>query len=68
MSEVPSKVRALIESVRSKLTSSSKTPSGRPADQQRRGYQLYAKEAQVMGETPKSYDEWIQSEASNVGP
>lgn len=68
MPEIPSKVKALIESVRNKLTSSAKTPSGRPLDQQRRGYQLYAKEAQAMGESPKSYEEWMESEASNVGP
>lgn len=60
MADLTGKVKALIDSVRGKLTNSdSSTPSGRPLDQRRRGYQLYAKEAQVMGDTPKSYEEWI---------
>lgn len=66
MADISGKVKALIESVRGKLTTSDKTPSGRPVDQRRRGYQLYAKEAQVMGETPKSYEEWIAEQPAEM--
>lgn len=33
-----------------------------PVEMRARGYQLYKKEAEVMGETPKSYDEWIKTQ------
>lgn len=66
MADITGKVKALIESVRGKLTTTDKTPSGRPVDQRRRGYQLYAKEAQVMGETPKSYEEWIAEQPAEM--
>lgn len=63
MADLQGKVKALIDSVRGKLTTSDKTPSGRPLDQRRDGYRLYAREAQAMGETPQSYEEWIGSQS-----
>lgn len=64
MADISSKVKALIDSVRGKLTSD--TPSGRPLDQRRRGYQLYAKEAQVMGEQPMPYEQWLSQQQSDL--
>lgn len=63
MADISGKVKALIESVRGKLTTSDKTPSGRPLDKRARGYQLYEREARVMGEPVKSYEEWISEQA-----
>lgn len=63
MADIQGKVKALIESVRGKLTSSKKTPSGRPLDQRRDGYRLYAREAQQMGEPVQSYEEWISKQS-----
>lgn len=34
----------------------------KPMEMRSRGYQLYTKEAQVMGETPKSYEEWMKTQ------
>lgn len=34
----------------------------KPLEQRRRGYQLYAQEAQTNGEDPVSYEEWIGSQ------
>ena len=59
MSDLTGKVKALIDSVLGKLTTSDKTPSGRPLDQRRDGYRQYARESQAMGEPAKSYEEWI---------
>lgn len=64
MADISTKVKALIESVRGKLTS--QTPSGRPLDQRRRGYQLYAKEAGMMGEPVKSYEQWLGEQEPNL--
>lgn len=33
-----------------------------PVEMRARGYQLYVKEAQVNGETPKPYEEWIKTQ------
>lgn len=63
MADLTGKVKALIDSVRGKLTTSDKTPSGRPLDQRRDGYRLYAREAQAMGETAKPYEQWISEQA-----
>lgn len=63
MADLTGKVKALIDSVRGKLTTSDKTPSGRPLDQRRDGYRLYAREAAAMGEPAKSYEEWISEQA-----
>jgi hypothetical protein len=62
MADIPGKVKALIDSVRTKLTTSTKTPSGRPLDQRGRGYQLYTKEAELNGETPLSHEEWMKTQ------
>lgn len=67
MADIPAKVKALIDSVRSKLTTSPDTPSGRPLDQRRRGYQLYAKEQQTMGEPAVPYEEWMKSQGAAIG-
>lgn len=45
----------------------SDTPSGRPLDQRRRGYQLAAQEAQAMGEQPPSYEEWLAAQDPSMG-
>lgn len=37
-------------------------PKLKPIEKRGRGYQLYVKEAQVMGETPLSYEEWIKGQ------
>lgn len=69
--DLSEKMRALIDALRSKPErppnaggpkEGSYTPSGRPLDQRRRGYQLYAQEAAQMGEAPMSYEEWIRSQ------
>lgn len=62
MADIQGKVKALIESVRGKLTSSSKTPSGRPLDQRRDGYRLYVREQQQMGEPAQPYEQWITTQ------
>jgi hypothetical protein len=68
MADISAKVKALIDSVRGKLTSAMPaTPSGRPVDQRLRGYQLYAKEAQVMGEQPMPYEQWISQQSPDIG-
>lgn len=63
MADISGKVKALIDSVRGKLTSSTQTPSGRPLDQRRDGYRLYQREQQAMGEPAKSYEQWISEQA-----
>jgi len=70
--EIADKMRVLIEALRSspqrppnaksRGPAGVSTPSGRPLDQRRRGYQLYAQEAQTNGEDPMSYEEWISSQ------
>jgi hypothetical protein len=42
------------------------TPSGRPLDQRRRGYQLAAKEAKLMGERVPSYEEWLAAQPAEM--
>lgn len=39
-----------------------KNPKLKPIEMRARGYQLYKKEAETMGETPVSYDEWIKTQ------
>jgi hypothetical protein len=34
----------------------------KPLELRARGYQLYAKEQQAMGETPVSYEQWMKSQ------
>ena len=68
--DIADKMRVLIEALRNKPERPPNaigkgpptTPSGRPLDQRRRGYQLYAQEANQMGDTPMSYEEWISSQ------
>lgn len=68
--DLPDKIKYLIEALRNKPErppnatgkGPAKTPSGRPLDQRRRGYQLYAQEAAQMGEPAQSYEEWISSQ------
>lgn len=76
--DLPDNVRYLIEALRGggrstfkggKLVKQEYGPSGeldKPKknllDQRRRGYQLYAQEAQQMGESPQSYEEWMESQ------
>lgn len=62
MADLTGKVKALIDSVRGKLTNSSSTPSGRPLDQRRRGYQLEQAEARAQGLPEKSYEEWLSEQ------
>lgn len=49
-------VQKIIDMLRGKGAA---TPSGRPLDQRRRGYQLAAKEAQAMGEPVPTYEQWL---------
>mgnify|MGYP000910459234 CR=1 FL=1 len=63
MADITGKVKALIESVRGKLTTSDKTPSGRPLDQRRDGYRLYQREQQAMGEPAVPYEDWIKTQS-----
>lgn len=57
--EIPESIKAVIDTLRGK---NPKNPKLKPIEQRRRGYQLYAKEAQVNGEDPLSYEEWIVSQ------
>jgi hypothetical protein len=34
----------------------------KPIEMRTRGYQLYSKEQQAMGETPVSYEEWMKTQ------
>lgn len=56
---ITDKVKALIESVRGKLTS---TPSGRPLDRRLDGYRLYKREAEAMGEPVQTYEDWFKQQ------
>lgn len=70
--DLTDKMKLLLEALRGKPDrppnaaergpAGSYTPSGRPLDQRRRGYQLYAQEAGQMGDTPVSYEEWIRQQ------
>lgn len=62
MDVIPDKVKAIVDALRGKTTSNPDNPKLKPIEQRRRGYQLYAKEAQLMGETPVSYEEWIKTQ------
>lgn len=63
---ISDKVKALIEAVRGKLTTAD-TPSGRPLDQRRRGYQLHVQEMKQLGEQPMSYEEWMSQQDPELG-
>lgn len=52
-------IQALIKALRNKKPSNPDNPKLKPVEQRRRGYQLYAQEAQQMGEPVASYEEWI---------
>ena len=52
-------IQALIKALRGKKPSNPENPKLKPVEQRRRGYQLYAQEAQQMGEPVVSYEEWI---------
>lgn len=58
--EIPESIKAVIDALRKKKTEA--PPKLKPLEQRRRGYQLYAQEAQVNGEDPLSYEEWIASQ------
>lgn len=64
MPDIPSKVKSLIDSVRSKLTN---TPSGRALDKRGRGYQLYVKEQEAMGESAVPYEQWSKTQSPDLG-
>lgn len=66
MADISSRVKALVEAVRGKLTSAN-TPSGRPLDQRRRGYQLYVQEAQQMGDQAVPYEQWLSQQSASLG-
>lgn len=57
MDMIPDKVKAMVAALRNK--SNPDNPKLKPIEQRRRGYQLYAQEAQQMGEPVVSYEEWI---------
>lgn len=59
MDIIPENVKALVKALRSKGKSNPDNPKLKPVEQRRRGYQLYAQEAQQMGEPVVSYEEWI---------
>jgi hypothetical protein len=64
MTDLTGKDKALIDSVRGKLTNSTAgTPSGRPLDQRRRGYQLSQAEARAQGLPEQTYEDWIKEQA-----
>lgn len=37
----------------------------KPVQFQSRGYQLHVKEAQVNGETPMKYEDWLKTQSNN---
>lgn len=59
MDMIPDKVKAIVAALRNKPASNPDNPKLKPIEQRRRGYQLYAQEAQQMGEPVVSYEEWI---------
>jgi hypothetical protein len=56
---IPEKVKAMVNALRNKTKANPDNPKLKPVEQRRRGYQLYAQEAQQMGEPVVSYEEWI---------
>ena len=52
-------IQAIIKALRDRTKGNPDNPKLKPVEQRRRGYQLYAKEAQIMGDPVKSYEEWI---------
>jgi hypothetical protein len=60
MDMIPDKVKAVVAALRNK--GNSDNPKLKPIEQRRRGYQLYAQEAQQMGEPVVSYEEWMQGQ------
>lgn len=54
-------IQAIIKALRSPKANPD-NPKLKPVEQRRRGYQLYAKEAQMMGEPVQSYEEWIKGQ------
>lgn len=61
---ISDKVKALIDSVRGKLTS---TPSGRPLDRRLDGYRMYKDEQNAMGDPVEPYESWIKSQPVKLG-
>lgn len=59
LESIKQKAKALRDKVGQTTTQNPANPRLKPIEQRRRGYQLYAREAQTLGETPKSYEEWI---------
>lgn len=61
---IPEKLQYIIDALRGgNMTAGKPDSSGkRPLDKRLRGYQLYAKEQQQMGEPVQSYEEWIKSQ------
>lgn len=61
--DIPENIRAVIDALRGGAKKENpKNPKLKPIEQRRRGYQLYAQEAQANGEDPLSYEEWIVSQ------
>lgn len=52
-------IQAIIKALRDRTKGNPDNPKLKPIEQRRRGYQLYAKEAQIMGDPVLSYEEWI---------
>lgn len=52
-------IQAIIKALRDRTKGNPDNPKLKPIEQRRRGYQLYAKEAQMMGDPVQSYEEWI---------
>lgn len=62
--DMPEGIKAIIDALRGgeEAKEHEKFPGQKPLEQRRRGYQLYVQEAQVNGEDPLSYEEWIKSQ------
>ncbi len=56
---MPGIMNYIVERLRSDKAKDTVRP---PMPTKTRGYQLYVKEAELNGETPKSYDEWIKTQ------
>lgn len=59
MSDGPT-TKMLADAVRNKQNPVNKTL--KPLEMRARGYQLYVKEQQQMGETPMSYESWMKTQ------
>jgi hypothetical protein len=60
MDMIPDKMKAIVAALRG--GGNPDNPKLKPIEQRRRGYQLYAQEAQQMGEPVVSYEEWIKGQ------